>query len=224
MRECLLILLLNCQLISFSQVTGVFKDERDGMIYKTMVVGNQIWMNQNLNVDRFQNGDLIPEVKNDMEWKKAGEQGRPAWCYYKNDPNNGVKYGKLYNWFAVNDKRGLAPKGWHIASSWDWSELIENLGGKEVSDEMSQMRYLNFTSIDFNLVTGGSRNSNGDGKFDSPKEFDLWWNSASYSGETGNNAFARFLKIIESDNVKYNANVYFFVSEDGGMSVRCIKD
>ena len=66
---------------------------------------------RNLDVTTFRNLDRIMEAKTDEEWIKAGEQGIPAWCYYNNDPANNELFGKLYNWYAVNDKRGLAPEG-----------------------------------------------------------------------------------------------------------------
>ena len=94
-----------------------------------VVIGNQMWMTNNLNVDQFRNGDQIFESRNNEDWKKAGEEGKPAWCYYDNDPKNGEIYGKLYNWHAVNDPRGLAPLGWFIPSDLDWKNLIEFLGG-----------------------------------------------------------------------------------------------
>ncbi|MBK7446999.1 MAG: fibrobacter succinogenes major paralogous domain-containing protein [Ignavibacteria bacterium] len=91
-------------------------------------------MSENLEVSVFRNGDLIPEAQKDSEWKNAGDSGKPAWCHYKNNPANGKKYGKLYNWYAVNDSRGLAPEGWHIPSDTEWTELInylrENAGSK----------------------------------------------------------------------------------------------
>jgi uncharacterized protein (TIGR02145 family) len=65
---------------------------------QTVTIGNQVWTTKNLNVDKFRNGDPILEVKTDEEWLKAGENKQPAWCYYNNDPANGEKYGKLYNW------------------------------------------------------------------------------------------------------------------------------
>ena len=77
-------------------------------------IGNQIWMVKNLNVETFRNGDHIHEAKTLEEWKIAGENQKPAFCYYNNDPKNGTIYGKLYNWYAVNDPRGLAPAGYHI--------------------------------------------------------------------------------------------------------------
>lgn len=79
----------------------------------------QQWANENLAVSIFRNGDIIPEAKTDEEWEKAGVSEQPAWCYLNNDPNN----DKLYNWFAVNDPRRIAPQGWHIASDNEWLQL-----------------------------------------------------------------------------------------------------
>lgn len=87
------------------------------------LIGEQIWMTTNLNVAKFQNGDPIFEAKTKAQWVKASEDKKPAWCYYKNNVQNGAIYGKLYNWYAVNDPRGLAPKGWHIPSKSEWDEL-----------------------------------------------------------------------------------------------------
>jgi uncharacterized protein (TIGR02145 family) len=96
--------------------------------FKSVKIGSQTWMSENLNVSTFRNGDPIPEAKSNEEWKRAGENKQPAWCYYENDPKNGVKYGKLYNWYAVNDSRGLAPTGWHISSDAEWKVLKDYLG------------------------------------------------------------------------------------------------
>jgi hypothetical protein len=73
--------------------------------YESVIIGNQEWMTRNLDVPRFRNGDLIPHIESKEEWEEAGENGQPAWCYYDNNPENGKKYGKLYNWHAVNDPR-----------------------------------------------------------------------------------------------------------------------
>ena len=102
---------------------------------QTVTIGTQVWMTKNLDVDHFRNGDPIPQAKTDEEWQKAGENKQPAWCYYDNDPANGVKYGKLYNWYAVNDERGLAPEGYHVPSDKEWTVLIDYLGGEEVAGE-----------------------------------------------------------------------------------------
>lgn len=87
---------------------------------------NRNWANTNLNVRYFRNGDEIPEVSSFSEWLKAGEERKPAWCHYNNDPANGKKYGKLYNWYAVNDPRGLAPIGWYIPSQDQWESIKKN--------------------------------------------------------------------------------------------------
>jgi len=90
---------------------------------KSVQIGTQTWMVENLNVSTFRNGDPIPQAKTNEEWSKAAESEQPAWCYYDNDPKNGGKYGKLYNWYAVNDPRGLAPAGWHVPSKVEFEHL-----------------------------------------------------------------------------------------------------
>jgi uncharacterized protein (TIGR02145 family) len=118
--------------------------------YKSVKIGTQTWMTENLNVERFRNGDLIPQAKTDEEWKAAGENKQPAWCYYNNDPANGAKYGKLYNWFAVNDSRGLAPTGYHIPTDEEWSTLTNYLGEDPGIKMKSKSGWNSYT-------TGGSK-------------------------------------------------------------------
>jgi uncharacterized protein (TIGR02145 family) len=113
----------------YSQKYGSFTDPKNRRIYKTVIIGNQVWMTENLNVDKFRNGDSIPEAKTEGEWEAYMAAGKAAWCYYENDAKNGEKYGKLYNWYAVNDPRGLSPKGWHIPSDTEWAVLTDYLGG-----------------------------------------------------------------------------------------------
>ena len=91
---------------------------------KEVKIGDQIWMVENLNVDKFRNGDIIPEAKTNEEWKKANENKQPAWCYYGNDLTYGEKYGKLYNWYAVTDQRGLAPEGYLDEKKIDLRNLL----------------------------------------------------------------------------------------------------
>ncbi len=102
-------------------------------------IGSQVWTNENLNVDHFRNGDIIPEAKTAEEWINAAKNKQSAWCYYDNDPSNSQKYGKLYNWYAVNDTRGLAPYGWHVPSNQDWIVLVKFIcGNKAVSLNINQ--------------------------------------------------------------------------------------
>ncbi len=112
----------------FKELKGVnikFQVRVSNEIIQTVKIGSQIWTLKNLDVSTFSNGDIIPEVK-DID--KLNKLSTAAWCYYDNDPKNGEIYGKLYNWYAVNDPRGLSPKGFHIPSDREWNTLINYLG------------------------------------------------------------------------------------------------
>lgn len=182
-------------------------------------IGSQIWMTTNLNVDRFRNGDPIPQARTAEEWKRAGETGSPAWCYYNNDPTNGAKYGKLYNWYAVNDPRGLAPVGYHIPSDEEWTVLTDFLGGSKVAGGKmkSTSGWANNgngnNSSGFSGLPGGIRA--GSGVFNMIGEGGGWWRTTEL-----NAAYAW------SRTLNYN-EVYVFRNvsgKDAGHSVRCLRD
>ena len=92
-------------------------------------IGQQIWTTKNLNVSKFRNGESIPEAKTESEWKAYGEAGEAAWCYFEFTKKN----KKIYNWYAVNDTRGLAPIGYHIPKQVEWNQLVELLGGYAIA-------------------------------------------------------------------------------------------
>jgi uncharacterized protein (TIGR02145 family) len=144
-----LILVVVCELAA--QQYGSFKDSRDGKVYKTVKIGDQVWMAENLNTDRFRNGDIIPEAKSNEDWRDAVQNMKPAWCYYNNDIANGAKYGKLYNWYAVNDSRGLAPTGWHIPTDSEWINIEKKLSADAGKKMKSTSEWISYTS-------GGSKN------------------------------------------------------------------
>lgn len=98
---------------------------------QTVTIGTQVWMTKNLDVATFRNGDIIPEAKTAEEWKLKNDAGEPAWCYYLYRPVHRTTFGKLYNWHAVNDPRGLAPTGYHVPSDAEWKKLTDYLGGAE---------------------------------------------------------------------------------------------
>jgi len=180
-------------------------------------IGDQIWMTRNLNVDKFCNGDPIPEAKTNEEWIKAGENGEPAWCYYDNDPENGEKFGRLYNWYAVNDFRGLAPEGWYIPSDDEWMTLVDYLGGEiEAGEKMKSTSGWNddgngTNESGFSGLPAGDRN----GSFYDFGKCGYWWSSTE---EASHSAWNRYLDYRDG-------NVYSFnYDKDGGLSVRCIKD
>ena len=95
--------------------------------FKEIKIGTQTWMVKNLDVNCFCNGDPMPEVKSNEEWERAGQEKKPAWCYFNNEKENDKKIGKLYNWYSVIDKRGLAPNGWHIPSLEEFGLLKESI-------------------------------------------------------------------------------------------------
>jgi len=100
------------------------------LLKEYVVIGTQKWTNRNLNVSTYRNGVAIPQVTDPTAW--AGLT-TGAWCYYNNDPTTEATYGKLYNWYAVNDSRKLAPLGYHIPSDTEWTTLINYLGGSGIA-------------------------------------------------------------------------------------------
>ncbi|MBA4313053.1 MAG: hypothetical protein C0417_10535 [Chlorobiaceae bacterium] len=119
---------------------------------KEVKIGEQIWMAENLNVEHYRNGDPIPEVSDPNEWAKLT---MGAWCYYDNDPENGKIYGKFYNWYAVNDPRGLAPEGWHIPTEAEFYKLQE-----AVSNDGNALKALG-QGNDYDFGAGAGTNTSG---------------------------------------------------------------
>ena len=172
-------------------------------------LGEQTWMTENLNVDKFRNGDPILEAKTDEEWQKAGKEGKPAWCYYNNNSANGKKYGKLYNWYAVspttNGNKNVCPTGWHVPSDAEWTVLTGYLGGESVAGgKMKEVGTTNWISPNtdasntslFTGLPGGYRNDNGG--YNGSGSYGNWWSS---SENNTNNAWNRNL-----NNNNGNAN------------------
>ncbi len=190
---------------------------------KYVIIGDQVWTTENLNVDTFRNGDKIPQAKSFGEWNSAGALREPVWCYYNNDPTNGVKYGKLYNWYAVNDPRGLAPEGWHIPSAYEWDILgeklnVEVVAGKKMKSTHGWASYNGESgngtnSSGFSALPSGERKSNGE--FKDLGEWGNWWTSTE---ENNDKARHRRLSYL------YGNIDRSFVEKDYGFSVRCIRD
>lgn len=178
----------------------------DGNSYKTGKIGSQVWMSENLNVIHFRNGDPIPEAKTAAEWEECYKKEKGAWCYYNNDPSNGKKYGRQYNWYAVNDPRGLAPSGSHIPSNKEWQTLITTFGGESVA--FSKMKSL----TGFAALAGGQRYFK-DCSFYSNGEIGFWWSSTK---EDTYNAWYQAVHFGLSQVGKDNGGM------NTGMSVRCV--
>lgn len=188
------------------------------VFYKEVKIGNQVWMAENLNLDRFQNGDLIKEVKSNEEWMLAGKNKQPAWCYYQNDSANGITYGRIYNWYAITDARGLAPAGWQIPNNNHWMDLSEFLGGeREAGKKMKSITGWNnqgngSNESGFNAEPAGGRYANGSFAFKG-ESVGFW----STSPDSLHTAWFRYLSAVDDLNHKYS------LKKAAGMYVRCVR-
>ncbi|MCU0399633.1 MAG: fibrobacter succinogenes major paralogous domain-containing protein [Algoriphagus sp.] len=124
MRKALILALLVLPFFAKSQVT-----DHEGRTYKTVKIGNQTWMAENLNVITYRNGDTIPAAYDEEEWALGGVFLMPARMDVLFDEENGKFFGKLYNYLAISDERGIAPDGWRVPTDEDWNILAETLGG-----------------------------------------------------------------------------------------------
>lgn len=182
--------------------------------YKSIKIGTQVWMAENLNVNTFRNGDKIEEPKTNDEWTKLGTAGKPICADYNNDTANGKIYGKYYSYAAVNDKRGIAPKGWHVPTDTDWAILKRFLGDSVAGVKLKSKFVWEKKGTDnfgFNALPVGYHSSNGG--FGNFGEYTSYWSSTS-----------PYVYSISND---YNGLAYVYAYGEGlcpGFSIRCIKD
>ena len=197
----------------------------------SVTICNQVWMSRNLDVSRYRNGDLIPQVTNQTEWANLTTG---AWCYYENNSANGPIYGKLYNWYAVNDPRVLAPVGWHVPTNAEWSILVQAI------DPNTDV--LNVNCVDQSLTAGGAMKETGTSHWISPNTGAT--NSSGFAGLPGGiNATQGYflfngsngywwssseLDVINAWNRRLNYDdTKVFKCYNGktqGSSVRCVRD
>jgi len=192
--------------------------DQDSNILKMLKIGNQIWMAENLIVSHFRNGDLIPEARSSEEWIRMGYEGKPAWCTEQNDPDNKNKQGKLYNWYAVNDPRGLAPKGWHVSSDEEWTQITDFLGGEVLAamnlrTNGSTKKSSENIGSGFSGIPAGGRNNTGE--FYGNGSLAMWWTATEVNES---DAWLRLLNYVQ-------CNIYtLYYNKVYGFSVRCIRD
>jgi uncharacterized protein (TIGR02145 family) len=191
----------------------------DGNIYHTLVIGTQVWLQENLKVTHYRNGDSIPVVSDSIAW---GKLTTGACCDYGNLPVNGTIYGKLYNWYAIEDYRRIAPSGWHVSTDADWAELSNSLGGELVAGnklkETGTAHWITnagaTNETGFTALPGGARGFTG--TFDDFGTSGGWW---SYCGSnTSSGCYDRWL-LSNMSPVYRNYNY-----KGVGFSVRCVKD
>ena len=196
--------------------SSIIVTDLDGNIYHTVTIGTQIWMMENLQVTRFRNGDTIPDVT-DYTW---GSLTTPAYCNYDNNANIAAIYGRLYNWYAVNDSRNICPEGWHVPSLAEWNTLIDYVGGKNIAGcrlkEAGNTHWMeddgDATNVcGFTALPGGWRHENGNCFYF--RIHGYWWTSTT--GDV-------YAKWVGMDGTCATSTCG--TSKALGFSVRCVKD
>jgi len=191
----------------------------DGNKYQTIAIGKQVWMTKNLNVTHYRNGDSIPNVTDDSLWSKLAYG---AYCNYDNKTENAEIYGRLYNWYAVNDPRGICPEGWHVPTDAEWQTLIKYLGGEnEAPNKMKETGFFHWggknkeatNKSEFTALPGGSRHK--EGPFHNLGKHGHWWTSTG-----GGEQLAWYRSIFDENLAMVRKNDF----KTHGFSVRCIKD
>lgn len=201
-----------------------------GYAYATVLIGDQCWFAENLRSEHYDNGDSIPANLSGSEWENTttgftavyGEGGSVCYSTFSSaacDPAQSLeKYGRLYNWYAVDDARGLCPNGWHVPTDEEWTVMTDFLGGESVAGGKMRTTYDwynggNGTNVSgFAGLPGGYRNLNG--FFEGAGGYGFWWSSS-----TSDSLAWRRMLTDNSENVFRDVNDQRF-----GFSVRCIQD
>jgi uncharacterized protein (TIGR02145 family) len=200
------------------------------VVLPSVTIGTQVWTNKNLDVSRYRNGDVIPQVTDPTQWA-ALTTG--AWCWYNNDSATyAATYGRLYNWYAVNDARGLAPQGYHIPSETEWNKLVKYLdAGADTSCQACNQSLIAggamksttgwnapntgaTNSSGFSGLSGGCRNVVG-ASFSGINTDGYWWSSTETSTSS-----AWFRYLYYDFIFVYRGNYL----KSLGFSVRCVRD
>lgn len=193
-------------------------NDLDGNNYKTIRIGSQTWMLENLRTTKYNDGTAIPLVSDKSAWIILST---PAYCWYNNDSTYKNLYGVLYNGYAVNTNK-LCPNGWHISTDAEWTTLIEILGGENVAGgklkELGTTHWREPNSYatnesGFTALPGGTRYTNG--LFFTIKTIGYWWTF------TGSNVLNGRYRSMSSTNGAVSRN---YIDSTNGFSVRCVKD
>ncbi len=198
--------------------TNTIVTDIDGNSYKTVQIGTQVWMAENLKTTKYNNGTEIPLVTGGTEW---GALTTPAYCWYNNDaPTNKEIYGAFYNWYTINTGN-LCPSGWHVPSDGEWTALTDYLGGESIAGgKLKETGTTHWTSPNtgatnesgFTALPGGHRYW--DGTFDVIGMSCSWWSS------TGNAGYGWMRDMDYNLSSIRGGGVY----KNYGYSVRCLQD
>lgn len=219
-----LIFLVSCKKdISTNNLPTAISQEDAITAIPKITIGTQIWMQKNLAVKTYRNGDAIQYIPYEQGNTLWSTTTSGAWCYYNNDPATEAVYGLMYNAFAVLDPRGLAPKGWHVPSGEEWSILTAYLGNasvaggkiKAISDLWLSPNTGATNSSGFTGLPGGYRAGSSSGTFYNITRGGYWW-STQLSG--ANSCYAKWV-FYDRTNL-----VSAIFGKNTGVSVRCIKN
>jgi len=189
----------------------------DGNRYLTIKIGEQWWMAENLKVVRYRNGDAIPNVTDNGDWSGLTTG---AYCSYNDDSANTETYGYLYNWYAINDQRGLAPEGWHIASDGEWQKLVDHLGGNSVAGGKMKETAL-WASPNTGATNESGLSARPSGYRDDRGSYDLVGHIAGFWSSTENNRASAKLRSLHYDYSDISRDIG---NKRIGFSVRCVRD
>ena len=195
----------------------------DGNSYETIQIGEQEWMAENLKVTHYNNGDAIPTGYSNSEWVDLDETETGAYAIYDDDPANAEIYGNLYNWYTVDDDRGVCPEGWHVPSDDEYTVLTDYLGGTSVAGgKMKEAGLEHWNSPNtgatnesgFTGLPAGYRNG-GNGDYYSMGDYGYFWSS------TEGNSNSAWYRKLDYDDSEVNR---FSNDERSGFSLRCLRD
>ena len=215
-RNITILLLLS---LSFGTVTDI-----DGNVYETVQIGEQLWMAENLKVTHYQNGDEIPTGYSNSEWSNLSTG---AYTVFDDDLSNADIYGNLYNWYAVDDDRGICPVGWHVPSDDEYTVLIDFLGGESVAGgkmKEAGLEHWNYDSDQISLeatnesgftgLPAGHRNTNS-GDYIYMGFYGYFWSSTNNGSDL---AWRRYLFHYSSGVARDT------FGKPNGFSIRCLRD
>lgn len=196
----------------------------DGNTYKTIQIGSQIWMAENLRVTKFRNNTALQNISDSLAWANVYDNNSriPTWAYYENDPSYNAVYGKLYNWFATVNTNGICPEGWHVPTDGEWTTLTNFLGGEPIAAgkmKSAGTQYWKIPNVDatnssgFSALAGGLRYYYS--SFDFLFDFGTWWSSTA---DNDTRSWARYLS-YEYGSVFRTSSI-----KENGFSIRCIKN
>jgi len=190
----------------------------EGNYYNVVTIGTQVWMAENLKTTHYCNGDPIPEVTDSAQWYN---QSTGAYCNYANNANIAATYGRLYNWYAVTDNRGLVPVGWHVPTENDLNTLKTFLGINTAGGKLKEAGTVHWMSPNtgatnesgFTALPGGDRQW--PYAFGSLGTYGNWWTSTEFDLSSGIWLYIHHTSTVMSGGPNYKVS---------GFSVRCIKD